>query len=129
MKRNVKYGYKNPREDLKLSLLDTRRVVGKDGEIHQCEGQAMLEHTCAGGLHMNEVFVTRKQVMHIKPVSKRVRIYADERNCSIECQWFHFAHGHTRKWREFFRGVQEDRYSKMQEYLSQDWSKLKGGQA
>jgi len=123
---SVTYTKINPREILKRKLLESRRVVGLDGKVHMCEGQAFREHTCKGGLHMNEVFITRKKVQGVKPASARMHIITDERNCAIVCQAFHWDLGHSTAFRLWFKGIQEDRYSSssIDEYLSGAWSKL-----
>lgn len=119
------YQRKNPREALKLKLLDERRTV-RDNRIQSCEGQAFLAHECAGGLHMNEVFVTRGDVMKVHPLSARERILTQECNCSIVCQRFHWDWGHTRKFRDWYEKIQRERYGDdvMDKYLSRPWSKL-----
>ena len=121
---STKYQPIPPRRVLKEQLLDERRVVGIDGKVHQCEGQAFKKHECSGGLHMNEVFVTRRDVQGIQPASRREKIITDERNCSIVCGNFHWGYGHSRRFREWFEDVQRERYPNLQEYLSRTWSIL-----
>jgi len=108
---------KRTREQTKLDLLDTRRVIDKHGDIQTCEGQAMLTHLCKGGLHMNETFFTKKSVM--KMSAKDKRYINHEINCSIVCANFHTLWGHSRKWREFFRTMQDERYghNRVQRYI------------
>jgi len=114
----------NPRKELKLELLDTRRVKGKDGEIHACEGQAFTRHVCSGGLHMNEVFYTRGHVM--KMPAKDKQYINHEINCSILCGSFHTNWGHSRKFREWYEYIQRGRYGNhaVDTYLAEFPTKL-----
>lgn len=96
------------RKTLKMTLLSSRRVVDAFGKVQACEGQAIVPHTCSGGLHMNEVFFTRKDVM--KMTAKDKAYIFHEINCSIVCAHFHTEWGHSRKFREWFDKKQRKRY-------------------
>jgi len=91
---------KTTRKDLKEYLLNKRHW--------ECEGQRMISHECHGGLEMNEIFYPRN-VFQKLPKSKQVYFW-HEINCSLNCQWFHQAHGHSREWRDFWYDLQIERY-------------------
>lgn len=114
----------NKRKELKMRLLEERRVIDAFGKIQACEGQAIVPHICSGGLHMNEVFFTRKHVM--KMATKDKDYIYDELNCSIVCGHFHTEWGHSRKFREWFELKQRERYGDeaIDAYLSQFPTKL-----
>lgn len=89
----------NKREILKRSLFEdiSRRVFSR-GQVHICEGQAYIEHICHGGIEMNEVLFTRGDIQSLSEKDKAY--FWDEKNCVLNCSWFHTKHGHTRKYRE-----------------------------
>jgi hypothetical protein len=90
----------NDRKELKHQLIRTRGWV--------CEIQDYKPHKCQGGIHMNEVFVTRKAVMK---APKRVKDYVmlSPVNLCLCCGYSHTEWGHSRGFREHFRDVQEAR--------------------
>ena len=92
----------NNREQLKQQLLDDpRRKSYIRGRVYWCEGQGHIEHQCVGGLELNEVLIPRN-IFQKMPAKDR-QYFFDERNCAINCSWFHTAHGHTKKYRDYMR--------------------------
>jgi hypothetical protein len=98
------------REELKRRLLEER----KDPDWPLCEGYRWLKHTCSGGFHMNEVIFPRRVFQKLP--RKLKEYFWDERNMSIVCGWFHTRYGHSTEFREYFKGVQEERYD-LQEFI------------
>lgn len=91
----------NPRQLIKEKLLtDLTRRAPTDSGLSRCEGQACVQHTCQGGLEMNEVIFTRRHIQHLSPKEKTY--FWSEINCSINCQWFHSNFGHTKDFRDWF---------------------------
>ena len=91
----------NPRQLLKRDLLeDPSRRIERNGQIYVCEGQAFKPHECAGGIHLNEVLITRGMIRHLTP--KQKEYYWDKRNCALNCGMFHFRYGHSRAYREYW---------------------------
>ncbi len=100
----------NPRYILKLNLLeDTSRRIVRSGQTYICEGQDFKAHDCMGGIHLNEILITRGMIRHL--TAKQKEYYWDPRNCALNCDWFHERHGHSRAYREFWlkntEGAQE----------------------
>jgi len=90
----------NPREEIKLELLESpKRKVYIDGIPYICEGQAFIQHECAGGFEMNEVLFTRGYIQ--KMPDKLKAYFWDVRNCVINCTLFHQKYGHSRDYRDF----------------------------
>jgi len=73
-----------------------------------CLGQIMINHVCDDQLHMNEVLFPRN--IFQKLPKKLQEYFWHEINCHLCCGTFHFNHGHSRAWREFFHEYQCLRY-------------------
>jgi hypothetical protein len=98
------------RKTVKEKLMRSRAVIGLNGQITQCDGQAVENHTCSGGApDLNEVFVTRKTIMKIKDAEKR-RHFFDEINCSLMCNHYHLSRGNSKKFKSWFYRKQKERY-------------------
>ena len=79
-------------------LVDPEQLI-----FSSCEGHRLVEHTCNSGydeLHMNEVLFTQGDIRIL--TEKQKEYFWEPWNCHLCCEWFHFNHGHSSEWREFF---------------------------
>ena len=96
-----------------------------------CGGQAYLPHKCVHPrglpLDVNEVIVP-KSVFQKMP-EKSQRYFYHKYNCDTCCRWFHAVHGHSRQYREWFKGYVSDLYggTEVLEWLVRSPLKLKRG--
>lgn len=99
----------NPRKRLKWELIDDpkRRVYTSWG-IHVCEAQGYRQHTCKGGVEMNESIFNRNKFKHL-PKSKQGYFW-HRINCNLICTWAHRQFGETKAFRIFWRQRAEQLY-------------------
>ena len=102
----------NYREEQKLRLMNdlTRRIPIQGGGNSMCEGQGYKAHECNHIWHMNEVIFTRNHIQHL--TDKQKEYFWSAMNCSINCDWFHTNHGHTKRFRDWFVNRMIDLFDK-----------------
>ena len=112
-------------KELKAQLMENRRYVDFDGVAHLCEGQLMIVHTCSHDVHMNETLFP-KNIFSKLPNELKGYFY-HKINCHLCCGKFHFSHGHSSRWRQFFYELQCERYGDdvVQEFIDNAPLKIK----
>lgn len=101
-------------------------MLGKDGKIHKCEGQAYVGHECSGGLHVNEVLFPRN-VFQKCDKSTKDYFLLNPINLSVNCAYFHERWGHSRFFRAQFLDEQVKRYGayKVKDFINNSPIKIK----
>lgn len=82
----------------------------------RCEGLEFKPHVCQGPFQINEVLIP-KNIFQKLPKELHDYFYHPI-NCSLNCQTFHASHGHSRKFREWFKERVERIYG---EEIVRDW--------
>lgn len=86
------------RRNLKDKLIIERRIY-ENG----CEGRHYKTHVCDDAFHMSETLFPRNTFQSLNQADKNY--FWHSINCTILCGIFHTAHGHTRKFREWWEEV------------------------